>query len=32
MREESWLESILTCAVMVGCVAGGYVLILGAVV
>jgi len=32
MREESWLESILTCAAMVGCVVGGYVLMLGAVV
>jgi len=32
MREESWLESTLTGLAMVGCVAGGYVLMLGAVV
>ena len=28
MREESWLESILTGLAMVGCVASGYVLML----
>ncbi len=28
MREESWIESILTGLAMIGCVVGGYVLML----
>ena len=32
MREESWVEVVATGLAMVGCVVGGYVLMLGAVV
>jgi len=31
-EEESWLEVVATGLAMVGCVVGGYVLMLGAVV